>query len=471
ASDWKLDQPDWTGRLRITSKGKVAYIKLEDKVSGELFAQAPVEQYPGIAVETVTDSSRYFVIRIQDGTGRSAFIGIGFTDRGDAFDFNVSLQDHFKWVKQETEISKESQEMDNRPKLDLGFKEGQTIKLSIGNITTKKGGASKPRATGTGGLSLLPPPPGGKVTIPPPSSVAISNHVTPPPIPKSNHGGSDADILLDLDSPAPVTTSAPAPVSTSSDLWGDFSTASSPCFTVFACISTRTGFKLDFITKILDPKAAYYIGLSDPGHRQWRWVDQTPCNENSTFWHLGEPNYDHEQCVIINHRNFVWGWNDTPCSDKQKSDFITKILDPKAAYYIGLSDPGHRQWRWVDQTPYNEIATFWHPGEPNYDYEKCVIINHQNFVWGWNDTPCSDKQKSDFITKILDPKAAYYIGLSDPGHRQWRWVDQTPYNEIATITVGKTLMLFPLFQVLAPGVYVSVLNLRITKEKHTLHFM
>ncbi|EDM01977.1 rCG30327 [Rattus norvegicus] len=230
ASDWKLDQPDWTGRLRITSKGKIAYIKLEDKVSGELFAQAPVEQYPGIAVETVADSSRYFVIRIQDGTGRSAFIGIGFTDRGDAFDFNVSLQDHFKWVKQETEISKESQEMDSRPKLDLGFKEGQTIKLSIGNITAKKGGTSKPRASGTGGLSLLPPPPGGKVTIPPPSSsVAISNHVTPPPIPKSNHGSNDSDILLDLDSPAPVPTSAPAPApaSTSNDLWGDFSTASS----------------------------------------------------------------------------------------------------------------------------------------------------------------------------------------------------------------------------------------------------
>uniref|UniRef100_A0A2K6SSK7 NECAP endocytosis associated 1 n=1 Tax=Saimiri boliviensis boliviensis TaxID=39432 RepID=A0A2K6SSK7_SAIBB len=134
----------------------------------------------------------------------------------------------YRWVKQESEISKESQEMDARPKLDLGFKEGQTIKLSIGNITTKKGGASKPRTAKGGGLSLLPPPPGGKVTIPPPSSsVAISNHVTPPPIPKSNHGGSDADILLDLDSPAPVTTPAPTPVSASNDLWGDFSTASS----------------------------------------------------------------------------------------------------------------------------------------------------------------------------------------------------------------------------------------------------
>ncbi|XP_062966159.1 adaptin ear-binding coat-associated protein 1-like [Cynocephalus volans] len=228
ASDWKSDRPDWTGRLRIASEGKTADIKLQDKVSGELFAQAPVEQYPGIAVETVTDSSCYFVIWIQDGTGHSAFIGIGFTDRGDAFDFNVSSQDHFKWVKQESESSKESQEMDTRPKLDLGFEEGQIIKLSIGNITSKKGGASKPRTSGAGGLSLHPPPPGGKVTIPPlSSSVAISNHVTPPPIPKSNHGGSDADNLLDLDSPAPIMTPAPAPISASNDLRGDFSTASS----------------------------------------------------------------------------------------------------------------------------------------------------------------------------------------------------------------------------------------------------
>lgn len=37
--------------------------------SGELFAQAPVKEYPGIAVETVSDSSRYFVLRIQDDSG------------------------------------------------------------------------------------------------------------------------------------------------------------------------------------------------------------------------------------------------------------------------------------------------------------------------------------------------------------------------------------------------------------------
>ena len=38
-------------------------------LSGELFAQAPVDQFPGTAVESVMDSSRYFVIRIEDGNG------------------------------------------------------------------------------------------------------------------------------------------------------------------------------------------------------------------------------------------------------------------------------------------------------------------------------------------------------------------------------------------------------------------
>ncbi|XP_058247570.1 adaptin ear-binding coat-associated protein 1 isoform X2 [Hemibagrus wyckioides] len=203
------------GRMRVTARGKIAYIKLEDKISGELFAQAPVEQYPGIAVETVSDSSRYFVLRIQDDSGRSAFIGIGFGDRGDAFDFNVALQDHFKWVKQDNELSKQAQTPDLGPKLDLGFKEGQTITLNIGQ--SKKREKSRPQSSG--GLGLLPPPPSGKIA-PPPSATPTNNN-TEPSTCSSNIG-----CLLDLDSNDSNTLVQPAPPSTNADLWGEFTSDS-----------------------------------------------------------------------------------------------------------------------------------------------------------------------------------------------------------------------------------------------------
>ncbi|KFW83836.1 Adaptin ear-binding coat-associated protein 2, partial [Phalacrocorax carbo] len=202
------------GAAVITAKGKIAFIKLEDKTSGELFAQAPVEQFPGIAVESVTDSSRYFVIRIEDGNGRRAFIGVGFVDRGDAFDFNVALQDHFKWVRQQSELAKQA-----GPKLDLSFKEGQTIKLNIANMKKKEGatGNTRARPAGPGGLSLLPPPPGGKSSAPVcPSGERPSLLSAPTQLPGTPITASVC--------PGPQPAAAPS--ATATDVWGDFAKAS-----------------------------------------------------------------------------------------------------------------------------------------------------------------------------------------------------------------------------------------------------
>lgn len=60
AADWKLDTPDWSGRMRITAKGKVAYIKLEDKVSGLTFR--------GLNCKTL-------VILVQNSLGQQSFPG------------------------------------------------------------------------------------------------------------------------------------------------------------------------------------------------------------------------------------------------------------------------------------------------------------------------------------------------------------------------------------------------------------
>nr|SVE74880.1 EOG090X0G5X [Daphnia carinata] len=156
AADWNLSAPDWTGRMRLLAKGTECILKLEDKVSGELFAKCPVDTYPGIAIEAVSDSSRYFVVRIQDDSGRAAFIGVGFADRSDSFDLNVALQDHFKWVKQSQEIEKEgATEEAAKPRLDLSFKAGETIKINM-KIGKKDGdGASKPKTKPLGGY-LIP---------------------------------------------------------------------------------------------------------------------------------------------------------------------------------------------------------------------------------------------------------------------------------------------------------------------------
>lgn len=178
AADWNLGEPTWTGRMRLVAKGTTCVLKLEDKTSGALFANCPVDTYPGVAIEAVSDSSRYFVIRVQDDNGRSAFLGLGFGDRSDSFDLNVALQDHFKWVKNQEIIEKEKTEP--KQELDLSFKEGETIKINM-RITKKDGseGTSRTAAKSKGAGGILPPPPGGVGKIaPPPTAVSAATSPT-----------------------------------------------------------------------------------------------------------------------------------------------------------------------------------------------------------------------------------------------------------------------------------------------------
>ncbi|CAF2811814.1 unnamed protein product [Rotaria sp. Silwood2] len=193
AADWKLDSPNFICRLKIISKGEKCLIRLEDRNTGAHFATCPIDSYPSIAVENVEDSTRYFVIRVQNDNGQQAFLGIGFNDRSDSFDFNVALQDHFKYLKQAKQIEQEAKQTANdplqqqQPKLDLRFKEGQTIKINLksslpGEEQTKKTVKNTSESIVPG---ILPPPPGStipKLTPPPGSTVP---KIAPPPLASS----------------------------------------------------------------------------------------------------------------------------------------------------------------------------------------------------------------------------------------------------------------------------------------------
>ncbi|CAB4064960.1 NECAP1_2 [Lepeophtheirus salmonis] len=149
ANSWNLSKPDWTGKLKlVTGSDKSCYIKLES--AGSIYAECQVDNYPGPAVTTVSDSSRYFVIQMKN----KEYLGLGFADRSDSFDLNVALQSHFKGILVEEAIEKESNEPP-KEKLDLSLKEGQTIKVNI-NIPKKstRNRSKSPSVTGRG----LPPP-------------------------------------------------------------------------------------------------------------------------------------------------------------------------------------------------------------------------------------------------------------------------------------------------------------------------
>ncbi|KAI2628353.1 hypothetical protein GGS21DRAFT_492674 [Xylaria nigripes] len=189
AASWTADENKrqiFTARLRVletaitqaSDEEKVkADIVLEDPDNGQLFAAAP---YTAAAVvEPVSDSSRFFALRVQDELGRKATLGIGFEERIDAFDFGVSLQEAQKtlgWIQNGPPGKRlDTEKKDSGEKRDLSLKEGETITVNL----PARFGRPKPQTQEVSSASLssfsLPPPPsatapkGGGIPPPPPA--------------------------------------------------------------------------------------------------------------------------------------------------------------------------------------------------------------------------------------------------------------------------------------------------------------
>ncbi|GAV87792.1 LOW QUALITY PROTEIN: DUF1681 domain-containing protein, partial [Cephalotus follicularis] len=127
----------WSGRVQVVSCGEWEF-RLEDPNSGELFASCFMKLgQREAAVESVLDLSQYFMLKIEDGSEKHAFIGLGFAERNEAFDFNVSLSDHEKHIRTENEEvggdnGGDSQDhIDIHPAVNHRLKEGETIQINV----------------------------------------------------------------------------------------------------------------------------------------------------------------------------------------------------------------------------------------------------------------------------------------------------------------------------------------------------
>ncbi|KAL8228544.1 hypothetical protein R6Q57_016128, partial [Mikania cordata] len=79
---------------------------------------------------------RYFVLRVEEniaGRLRHAFIGIGFRERPQAYDFQAALHDHMKYLDKKKTAEEMEQQFQQTCSVDYSLKDGETLVLQLKN--------------------------------------------------------------------------------------------------------------------------------------------------------------------------------------------------------------------------------------------------------------------------------------------------------------------------------------------------
>jgi adaptin ear-binding coat-associated protein 1/2 len=133
-ADWT--QQVWQGTLKVVERGGLTVILLLDTNTGKIFAVVPVQEG---AVDRCVDSSRYFVLRVENASnGQHMFVGMAFNERNDAFDFNTSLEDSKREKQAEEEALKAAARYSSVPPKDYSIKEGEKIRISVNKVAKVK---------------------------------------------------------------------------------------------------------------------------------------------------------------------------------------------------------------------------------------------------------------------------------------------------------------------------------------------
>lgn len=204
AADWPKESL-WSGRLRLVSAGDKCSILLEHTDKDGLFARCPVDSKA--TVEQVTDSSRYFVIKVSDGKGHSAYLGVAFEKREEAFEFKVALQTA---QNRSTADKKATDYFSAQPAVQSSADASIEVNLT-GKFAKKKDAAADGAAAGAGAVHAEPKK-GGFAIAPPKASEKKSRRQI-----AQSHGtgaaaaGGGAAAAAQVEGATGAATPAPAP--------------------------------------------------------------------------------------------------------------------------------------------------------------------------------------------------------------------------------------------------------------------
>ena len=156
----------WQGTLKVVERGdETAVLLVDSNEERNIFAVCPIlhninqptggggdnnsnsnttlgAQPPqwnaNNGIDRCIDSSRYFVLRIQNAQGRTLYIGLAFNERNDAFDFNTALEDsrREKYMEKQAELGIIGSMLSKQVHGDgdgYKMKEGEKIRVSIPN--------------------------------------------------------------------------------------------------------------------------------------------------------------------------------------------------------------------------------------------------------------------------------------------------------------------------------------------------
>lgn len=101
---------------------------------GNEYAKAIIADNFKDSIQKVVDSSRGYAVKLTSEDGRAMWVGVGFHDRNDAFDFFTAFEDFNR--KREMERNPHLFKNQNRPKIDCSMQKGQLIVLDIGGNNT-----------------------------------------------------------------------------------------------------------------------------------------------------------------------------------------------------------------------------------------------------------------------------------------------------------------------------------------------
>lgn len=117
-----------SGNLKITAVGETCVVHFMTFENQE-YAKAVIADNFKDSVQKVVDSSRGYAIKLTSDDGRSMWVGIGFHDRNDAFDFYAAFEDFQK--KREMERNPHLFKNMNKQSIDFRLQPGQIININL----------------------------------------------------------------------------------------------------------------------------------------------------------------------------------------------------------------------------------------------------------------------------------------------------------------------------------------------------